>query len=67
MGKKNSFFIHSIEIPQKCTKTDFFGEIKKYDTFAARIKIPIPCMSCREDPIVNGLCNGIYNSIQLII
>ena len=31
--KKNSFFIHSFEIHQKCTKKNFSGEIKKYDTF----------------------------------
>ena len=31
--KKNSFFIHSFDIPQKCTKTNFSGEIKKYGTF----------------------------------
>ena len=31
--KKNSFFIHSFEIPQKCEKTNFSGEIKKYGTF----------------------------------
>ena len=32
--KKNSFFIHSFEIHQKCTKKISAGEIKKYDTFA---------------------------------
>ena len=31
--KKNSFFIHSFEIPKKCEKTNFSGEIKKYGTF----------------------------------
>ena len=31
--KKNSFFIHSFDIPQKCTKTNLSGEIKKYANF----------------------------------
>ena len=45
---KNSFFIHSFDIPQKCTKTIFSGEIKKYDTFGSiyifyDICITFPC------------------------
>ena len=31
--KKNGFFIHSFDIPQKCEKTNYSGEIKKYGTF----------------------------------
>ena len=32
--KKNSFFIHSFDNPQKFAKTNFSREIKKYGTFA---------------------------------
>ena len=31
--KKNSFYIHSFDIPQKCEKTNYSGEMKKYGTF----------------------------------
>ena len=41
-GKKNSFFIHSFDIPQKCAKTNFSGEIKKYGTLGYLKRIFLP-------------------------
>ena len=39
--KKNRFFFHSFDIPPKCTKMIFYGEIKKYDTFVQTLLVAV--------------------------